>query len=144
VALRLRSQYDTISVGFSESDLVVLTNTLNQYLSDYVGPDVELLVSPESNAVTPANQLTYLQLPTPYALSRSGDSGGHIQRAISRILRARAYLDLLVFRRRSPLDYGRAISCTGRGALALLSLHMSPISRCHPNVIRLQRTGCLA
>jgi hypothetical protein len=47
--------------------------------------------------VAPATQLTSLQLPTPDALTRLGDSGGHIQRGISSILRARAYLDLLAF-----------------------------------------------
>jgi hypothetical protein len=83
--------------GVSESDLVVLTNTLNQNLSDYAGPDVELVVSPVNNAVAPSTQLSCLQLPTPDALTRLGDSGGHIQRGISRILRARAYLDLLAF-----------------------------------------------
>jgi hypothetical protein len=38
--VQLRSSYDTISTmgGFSESGLVVLTNTLNQDLSDYAGP----------------------------------------------------------------------------------------------------------
>jgi hypothetical protein len=60
---------------FSESDLVVLTNTLNQDLSDYVGLDVELVVSPVNNAVAPATPLTCLQLLTPDALTRSGDSG---------------------------------------------------------------------
>jgi hypothetical protein len=74
--------------GFSESDLVVLTSTLNQDLSDYVGPDVELVVSPVSNAGAPATQLTCVQLPTLYALTRLGDSGGHIQRGISRNFRA--------------------------------------------------------
>jgi hypothetical protein len=97
----------------------VLTNTLNQELSDYVKPDVELEVSPVNNAVAPATQLTYLQLPTTDALTRLGDSGGHIQRRISRILRARAYLDLLAFCRPSPPDYMRVISGTGRGALGL-------------------------
>jgi hypothetical protein len=71
---------------------------VNQNLSDYVGPDVELVVSPVNNAVAPATQLTCLHLPTPDALTRLGDYGGHIQRGISRILRARAYLDLLAFR----------------------------------------------
>jgi hypothetical protein len=61
--------------GFSESDLVVLTNTMNQNLSDYAGPDVELVVSPVNNAVAPATQLTCLQLPTPDALTCLGDSG---------------------------------------------------------------------
>jgi hypothetical protein len=97
-AVQLRNSYDSISNvgGFSESDLVVLTNTLNQYLPDYDGPDVELVVSPVNNAVAPATQLTCLQLPTPAALTPLGDSGGHIQRGeISRILRARAYLESL-------------------------------------------------
>jgi hypothetical protein len=105
--------------GFSELDLVVLTNTLNQDLSDYVGPGVELVVSPVYNVVAPATQLTCLQLPTPHALTRLGDSGGHIQRGISRILRARAYLDLLAFCKPSPPDNMRVILGTGRGALAL-------------------------
>jgi hypothetical protein len=54
--------YDSISTigGFSESDLVVLSNTLNQDLSDYVGSDVELAVSPVDNVVAPATQLTCL------------------------------------------------------------------------------------
>jgi hypothetical protein len=97
---------------------VLRTNTLNQDLVDYVGPDVELAVCPVNNAVVPATQLTYLQLSTPDALTRLGDSGDHIQRGILRILRARAYLDLLAFCRPSLPDYMRVISGTGRGALA--------------------------
>jgi hypothetical protein len=121
-AVQLRNSYDTISDmgGFSESDLLVLlTNTLNQDLSDYVGPDVELVVSPVNNAVARATQLICLQLPTPDALTRLGECGGHIQRGISCILRARAYLDLLAFCIPSPPDYMRVISDTGRGALAI-------------------------
>jgi hypothetical protein len=96
--------------GFSESDLMVLTNTLNQDLSaDCDGPDVELVVSPVNNAVAPATQLTCLQLPTPDALTRLVDSGGHIQRGISRIFRARAYLDLLAYCKPSPPGYMRVI-----------------------------------
>jgi hypothetical protein len=78
-AVQSRSSYATISNmgGFSELDLVVLTNTHNQDLSDYVGPDVEL-VSPVNNAVAPATLLTCLHIPTSDALTRSGDSGGHI------------------------------------------------------------------
>jgi hypothetical protein len=91
-AVHLRNSYDTISTmgGFSESNLVVLTNTLNQGLSDYAGPDVELVVSPVNNAVAPAAQLTCLPLPTPDALTLLGDFGGHTKRGLSRILRARA------------------------------------------------------
>jgi hypothetical protein len=39
-AVQLRNSYDTISTmgGFSESDLVVLTNRVNRDLSDYGGP----------------------------------------------------------------------------------------------------------
>jgi hypothetical protein len=61
-AVQLRNSYDSISTmgGFSESDLVVLTNTLNQNLFDYAGPDVELVVSTVNNAVAPATQLTSL------------------------------------------------------------------------------------
>jgi hypothetical protein len=79
-AVQLRSSYDTISNmgGFSELDLVVLTNTLNQDLPDYARPGVELVVSPVNNAVAPATQLICLQIPTPDALTRSGDSAGHI------------------------------------------------------------------
>jgi hypothetical protein len=95
-AVQLRSSYNLISNvgGFSELDLVVLSNTLNQELFDYVGPDVELVASPADNVVAPTTQLTCLQLPTPGARTRSGDSGGHIQGGISRIPCARAYLDL--------------------------------------------------
>jgi hypothetical protein len=105
--------------GFSKSDLVVLTNTLNQDLSDYAGTDVGLVVSPVNNAVAPDTQLTCLQFPTPDALTRLGDSGGHIQRGILCILRARAYLNLLAFCRPSLPDYLRVISGTGREALAI-------------------------
>jgi hypothetical protein len=121
-AVQLRNSYDTISTmgGFLESDLVVLSNTLNNDLSDYVGPDIELVVFLVNNIVAPATQLTCLQLPTPDARTRSGDSGGHIQRDISRILRARADFDLLAFCRPSPPDYVRVISGKGRGALALV------------------------
>jgi hypothetical protein len=106
--------------GFLESaDLVVLTNKLNQDMSDYVGPDVEWVVSPVDNAGALATQLTCLQFPTPGAFNRSGDSGGHIQRGISSILRARAYLDLLAFCKPSPPDYVWANSGTSRGSLAL-------------------------
>jgi hypothetical protein len=62
--------------GFSESYLLVLTNTLNQNLSDYAGPDVEQVVSTVNNAVAPATQLTSLQHPTPDALTTPlGDYG---------------------------------------------------------------------
>jgi hypothetical protein len=106
--------------GFLESDLVVLTNTLDhQDLPDYVGPDVEVVVSPLNTTVAPATQLTCQQLPTPDGLTRSGNSGGHIRRGISRILRARAYLDLLALCRPSLPNYMRVISGTGRGALIL-------------------------
>jgi hypothetical protein len=43
-AVQLRTSYDTIISnigGFSESDIAVLTNTLNRDLSDYDGRDVE-------------------------------------------------------------------------------------------------------
>jgi hypothetical protein len=104
----------------AELDFVVLTNTLNQNLSDYARPVVELVVSPVNIEVAPATQLTCLQFPTPDALTRSGDSWGNIQWSISRILRARAYLDLLAFCRPSPTEYIKVTSGTGRGALALI------------------------
>jgi hypothetical protein len=104
---------------------VVLTSTLNQDPSDNDGPDVELLVSPGSNAVEPGTKLTCLQLPTPDALTRSGDSGGHIQGDISRILRARAYIDLLRFadlpRRLYEGDFGYG----SRGFGSLFASHES-------------------
>jgi hypothetical protein len=63
-----------------------------------------------------------MQLPTPDVLIRLGDSGGHIQRGISRILRVRAYLNnSLALCKPSPPDYVRVTSGTGRGALALFS-----------------------
>jgi hypothetical protein len=93
----------------------------------------------------PHSQLACLQLLTPDALTRSGDSARHIQRGISRILRARAYLDLLAFCRPSPSDYMRVIFGSGRGAFSIcFSLHMSPFSRCHPIAILYLRTGCWA
>jgi hypothetical protein len=73
------------------------------------------MVSPVDTAVAPTTQLTCLQLPTPDVLTRSRDSGGRNQRGISRILRARAYLDLLSFCRPSPPEYMRVVSGTGRG-----------------------------
>jgi hypothetical protein len=121
-AVQLRSLYDTISTmgGFSELDLVVLSNTLNKDLSDYVGPDVELVVSPANNVVAPTTQLICLQLPTPDALTR------HTQRGISRILRARAYLDPLAFCIHSPVyislrrtTNGRICTLDSGGVLAL-------------------------
>jgi hypothetical protein len=106
--------------GSSESDLVVLSFTLNQDLPDYARPDVELVVSLANNAGAPATQLICLQLPTLDALTRSGDSGGHIQRGLSRILRTRAYLDLLAFSKPSPPDYEVDYGYGSRGFSSLL------------------------
>jgi hypothetical protein len=78
---------------FSESDLAVFTNTRNQDISDCVGPNFELVVSPVDYAAASATELTCFKLPTSDILTRSGDFGGHILRGISRILRARNYLD---------------------------------------------------
>jgi hypothetical protein len=99
--------------GFSESDLAVLTKTLNEDLSYYDGPDVELVVSPVDIAAASATHLTWLQLPTPDALTRLRDYGGHSQRGISRSLRARAYLVLSAFCKPSPPDYMWVILGTG-------------------------------
>jgi hypothetical protein len=99
-AVQLRNSNDMMISnmgGFSESDIVVQTNTLNKDLSDYVVPDVELVVSHVNNAVAPTSQLTCLELPNPDTFGRLGDSRGHIQRGISRMLCARAYLDLSAF-----------------------------------------------
>jgi hypothetical protein len=53
---QLRNSVDTISnMGkYSESDLAVLTCTLNQHLSDFTCPNVELVVSPVDNAAASA------------------------------------------------------------------------------------------
>jgi hypothetical protein len=61
-AVQLRISYDTISNmgGFSESDIVVLTSTLNQDRSDYGEPDVKLVISPVNNAGALATHLTGL------------------------------------------------------------------------------------
>jgi hypothetical protein len=103
-AFQLCNSYDAISniSGFSVSDLAMLTSTLNQDLSDYGGPEVELMVSPVVNAEAPATQKTWFKLPTHDTLTHSGDYVGQIQRGISCILRARAYLDLFAFCRPSP------------------------------------------
>jgi hypothetical protein len=125
-AVQLRSSFDTISTmgGFSESDLVVLSNTLKiKTFLIMLGP-MSNWWYPVNNVVVPATQLTCLQLPTPDA--RSGDSGDHIQRGISCIFRARAYLDLLAFWTPSPPDYMRVTSGTGRGALAIFFASHEP------------------
>jgi hypothetical protein len=74
----LRTSYDTISNmgGFWESDLAALTYTLNQDMSEFPCPDVELVVSPVDNSAASATQFTCFILPTPDALTRSGDFGG--------------------------------------------------------------------
>jgi hypothetical protein len=96
--------------GFSELDLAVLTNTLNEDLSDYADPDDKLVVSLVENAVASDTQLTCLQLTTPDALTRSGDFGGHNERGVSRIFHVHAVLDLLAFCRPSPPAYMSVIS----------------------------------
>jgi hypothetical protein len=78
-----------------------------------------LVVPPVNNAAASATHLTCLKLPAPDALTRLGDSRGHIKRGISRILHARAYLDLLAFCTPFSPDHMSVISSTGRGALAL-------------------------
>jgi hypothetical protein len=117
----LRNLCDTISTmgGSLESDLTVLTNILNEDLSDYADPDDKLVVSPVENAAASDTQLTCLQLPTPDALTRSGDFGGHNERGITRIFHVHALLDLLAFCRPSPPAYMSVISGSCRGALAL-------------------------
>jgi hypothetical protein len=121
-ALQLRNSNLTRSSNMSgllELNLVVLTNTLNQDLSDFDSPDVELVVSPVDNAAASATHSTCLHLTTPDALDRSGDSSDQIHRGISCNLHARAYLVLLEFSGPSLPDYMMVISVTGRGALAL-------------------------
>jgi hypothetical protein len=95
------------------------TKSRHYIISNHIHVRCRVVVSPVKKVEAPATQFTCLQLPTHDALTRSGDSGGHIQRDISRILRARAYLDLLASCRPSSPDYVRVISGTDRGALAL-------------------------
>jgi hypothetical protein len=147
-AVQLRSSYDTFSPmgGFTESDIVVLTNALNQDLSDYDAPDVGLVVShPVNNAVVPATQATCLQLPTPDDLTCSGDSGGHIRQGNSRIIRDRAYRDLFAFCRPSPPEYMRVISGTRRGTLALFFASYESSFKVPADFYTIwERTECLA
>jgi hypothetical protein len=93
-AVELRNSYDSISNmgGFLESDLVVLTNSLNQDLFDYIGPNIDLVLSCVDNAAASATKLTSLLRPTPDFFTRSGDSGGRIRRIISQIPLARPTL----------------------------------------------------
>jgi hypothetical protein len=138
-AVQLRNSCDTISIMgvFSESDFAVLTNTLNQDLSNYIGPYVVLVVSSVDNAEASATQWTFIQLPTPYALTRSGDYGGHIQRGISRILRARAYLDLLPLGVLQPFPTRLCAGDFGYGSRCFCHFfHKSPTSGCRPIAIR--------
>jgi hypothetical protein len=124
---------------------VVLTSTLNQAFSDYVAPDVGLVVSPVYNAGGGApTEGTCLQLPTSDAHTCSGDFGGHIQRGTSSILRGWVYFDLLTFCRPSPPDYMTVVSGTDRGALALFFASHESSFTVPSDVIRWQRTGCLA
>jgi hypothetical protein len=84
VAVQFRNSYgEPISNkgGFSESELVVFTSTLNQDLFDYADADVELVVPLVDNAAAVATHLICLQIPTPDALTRSGDYGGHMHSA---------------------------------------------------------------
>jgi hypothetical protein len=121
-AVHLRNLYDLISnMGEClETDIVVLTSALSKDLPDYNGPGVELVASPIDNATASTTLWTCLKLPTPDALTRSGRYEGHIiKRGISRILRVRAYLDLVAFCKPSLPDYMRVISGTGRVALAI-------------------------
>jgi hypothetical protein len=102
------------------------------------------VVSPVNKVVAPATQFTCLQLPTSDALTRSGDSGGHIQRGISRILRARAYLDLLAFYIPFPPDHMRVISGTGHGALALFFASHESSLKVPSDFYMMAAHGCLA
>jgi hypothetical protein len=121
---------------------VVLTSTLNQALSDYVAPDVELVLSLVNNAGGGApTQWTCLQLPTSDAHTCSGDSGGYILRGTSSILRGWVYFDLLTFCRPSPPDYMTVISGTDRGALTLFFASHESSFKVPSDVIRWQRTA---
>jgi hypothetical protein len=69
----------------------------------------------------------------------------HIPRGISRILRARTYLDLLAFCRLSPPDYNMTlISGTGRGASALFFASQDSIFKVPSGCYTMAAHGCLA
>jgi hypothetical protein len=56
----------------------VLATTLDQDLSDYVGPCVEFVPSPAASAVALAPRMTCLQVRTPDALTYPSDKKGHL------------------------------------------------------------------
>jgi hypothetical protein len=116
----LRASYPTISHtgGFSDAHLVFLATTLDQDLLDYVGHDVEFVSSSAASPAATTPRMACLQIPTPDALTRPSETNKHLQRAISRTIKARAFLDVLIVCGPSP-DYMRVISGTGRGALAI-------------------------
>jgi hypothetical protein len=103
------------------------------------------VISPVNDAVAAASLLTCLQLPTPYALTRSGDYGGQIQRGISR---SRAFFvpaPTLTFwpfvklpHRTSPPegDFGYG----SRGFSSFFALQTSQVPRCNPIATPWQRT----
>jgi hypothetical protein len=110
--VQFRNSYDatsSMSVFFVIRSRGVDLYTKPRLFRLYDGHGVELVVFPVDNTAASAPQLTCLQLPTPDALTRSGDFGGHIQRSTSGRLRARAYLDLVAFCTPSPPDYMRVI-----------------------------------
>jgi hypothetical protein len=106
--------------GFSDVDLTVLATTLDKDLSKYVGHDVELFPSRAASPAAVAPRMTCLQAPTPDALTRPSDTKGHVQRGISRIVKARVFLDLLAFCGPSPLNYLSIVLGTDHGALAMV------------------------
>jgi hypothetical protein len=105
--------------GFSDVDLTVLATTLDQDLSEFVGHDVELFPSRAASPAAVAPRMTCLQVWTPDALTRPSDTKGHLQRGISRTLKARVFLDLLAFSGPSPPNYLNIVLGTGHGASAM-------------------------
>jgi hypothetical protein len=118
-AVELSRSYDTISnmCGLCVLDVLVLTNIFNQYPTEYVGLNAELVVAPVNNAVAPASQLTCQHLPAPDALF--GEIQGATFNGTFRAFFVPGPSLTSAFCTPSPLDYMRMISRTGREALAL-------------------------
>jgi hypothetical protein len=74
-----------------------LATTLDQDLSDDVGPNAEFVPSHAASPAALAPRMICLQVPTLDAPTRPSDAKGHLQRGLSRTLKARAFLDILAF-----------------------------------------------
>ena len=63
----MRTSYATTIIsrpgGFSDADLAIIATTLDQYLLDCVGHDVEFVPSPAASSAALTPRMTYLQSP---------------------------------------------------------------------------------